>query len=176
MMKRFLKTECIVFKKTNLLNKDKLVTLFTYDFGKMKVFAKGVRKIISKRLPHLETGNLIKVEIYKKSERFYLQESSLISGFYKIKTNPNRYKYLYLFLFVLNKLLPEEERECKIYKFVKIFLRALSEQEFTQKELDQFLNTLLFKLGFIKENKVQTTLYKTIEEIIDEKLPLLDYN
>ena len=170
-MKRTLKTEGIVLTKKNLLNKDKIVTIFTKDLGKLQVFAKGVKKITSRRLPHLETGNLIKTEIYKKNERFYLQESALISGFYKIKVSQKKQQLLYLFLFVINKLLPEAQNEKDIYNLAKNFLVELSEKDLKQEKLNEYLNALLYQLGYIQKFQAQEQLYKTIEEIIAEKLP-----
>lgn len=170
-MKRGLKTEGIIFKKNNLLSKDKLVTIFTPDFGKLKVLAKGVKKITSRRLPHLETGNLIKFVAYKKNDIYYLQESSLISGFYKIKNIQKKQGFLYLFFFVMNKILPEGEVEEKVFQLTKLFLTELSEKEFQEKNLQKYLNTLLFYLGYIKSESTGENLYRRIEEILNEKLP-----
>ncbi|MBI4009495.1 recombination protein O N-terminal domain-containing protein, partial [Candidatus Roizmanbacteria bacterium] len=52
-MKRTLKTEAIVLRKRSLPNQDKIVTLFTKELGKLNVFAKGIKKITSRRLPHV---------------------------------------------------------------------------------------------------------------------------
>lgn len=170
-MKRSLKSEAFVLKKRNLLNKDKIVTLFTKELGKLVVFAHGVRKITSKRLASLETGNLIKVELYKKGDRFYLQEAIIISGFYKIKNTSQKHKYLYFSLFILDKILPELEKEDNIFKLLKLFLKNLSEKDFTGANMDEFLNNLLLDLGYIEKPQVQERLHKTIEQIIGEKLP-----
>ncbi|MEK7109728.1 MAG: DNA repair protein RecO, partial [Patescibacteria group bacterium] len=71
---RSLKTEAIVLKKKDLLNKDVLISLFTQDLGRLTIFAKGVKKITSRRSPHLQTGNLINVLISHKNDHYYLQE------------------------------------------------------------------------------------------------------
>lgn len=169
-MKRSLKSEAFVLKKRNLLNKDKIVTLFSKETGKIKVFAHGIRKITSRRLPHLETGNLIKIEIYKKNKNMYLQETALISGFYKIKNNSDKHKFLYLFLFLLDKLLPEEQTEKEIYDLTKSFFKNLSEKEFQDDDLSQFLNKLIQSLGYIEKPLPLGRLLHTIEQIINEKI------
>lgn len=171
MTTRILKTEAIVLRKKNILNKDKIVTFFTEELGKLNIFAHGVRKITSRRLPHLETGNLININAYKKNERYYLQETFLKSGFYKIKSEEKKHKHLYLFLFLLNKLLPEGQAEREVYKLTKLFMRDLSEQEFRQENLIRFLNSLLYYLGYTTYEEPYEKLIRTIEQIIDEKLP-----
>ena len=170
-MKRYLKAEGIVLTKKNLLNKDKFVTILTLEYGKLRLFAKGVKKITSRRLPHLETGNYIKIDVYRKQDRLYLQESTLISGFYKIKNDPKKQNFLYVFFFVLNKLLPEEQKEEAVFGLTKHFLSTLSEKQFKQQDLNLFLNKLLYKLGYLQQEEPQDKLYQLVQEIINEKLP-----
>src|SRR3990167_8803534 len=100
-MMRSLKTEAIVLKKKDLLNRDILISFFTKDLGRLTVFAKGVKKITSRRSPHLQTGNLINVIISHKNDRYYLQESQLISGFSELKKDEDKVKQLNFYLFLI---------------------------------------------------------------------------
>jgi len=170
-MAKQVKSEGIVLKKIGLLNKDYLVTIFTHDQGKTKVFAKGIRKITSRRLSHIETANLIQTILSVKNDRFYLQETKLVSGFAKIKDKPEKVDYLYQYFFVLERLLPENQKESDIYLLTKKFLIKLSSDEFSQTDLTDFFNKLLRQLGYSKENLTFNQSKQLIEEIISEKLP-----
>lgn len=170
-MAKSVKSEGIVLKKKGLLNKDYLVTIFTKDQGKIKVFAKGIKKITSRRLSHIETSNLIQTILSTKNDRFYLQETKLISGFAKIKDDQKKVNYLYQFFFVLERLLPENQKELNIYQLTKKFLIKLSSDEFSQMDLTQFINQLMRQLGYSKKILSFNELKQTIEEIISEKLP-----
>ena len=77
-MKRIFKTEAFVLRKRALPNEDKIVTLFSEELGKIHVFAKGIKKLVSRRLPHVQTSNLIQTVLYRKNDNLYLQETSLI--------------------------------------------------------------------------------------------------
>ena len=173
-MKRTIKTEAIVLKKRAFPNQDKIVTLFTKELGKLTVFAKGIKKITSRRLPHVQTANLINTILYKKDNRFYLQETNLISGFSQIKKNPHKIQLLYLFLFVVERLLPENQLETTVYKLVLKFLIELAKTD-SQNDLflTKSLNKILQLLGYSKEDKSYDELTNTIEEIIHEKMPEL---
>ena len=46
------KLQGFVLKRTNYGEADKILTVFTKERGKIKVLAKGVRKIKSRRAPH----------------------------------------------------------------------------------------------------------------------------
>ncbi len=169
-MSKLIKTEGIVLKKKSLLDKDYLVTIFTKDQGKIRVLAKGVKKITSRRLSHLQTGNLIKLLINQKNDRLYLQETKIISGFSKIKKDKNKVKNLYLFLFIIDRLLAENQKDWSVYQIILNFLIDLSEKK--NFSLDNFVEKLLVDLGYLNKVNKRDSLYSFIEEIINEKLPL----
>lgn len=173
-MIRNLKTEAIVLRKKDLLNRDVLISFFTQDLGRLTVFAKGVKKITSRRSPHLQSGNLINVIINHKNDRYYLQESQLISGFSELKKDENKVKQLYLYLFILDRLLPENQKEERPYNLTKRFFIDLSNPSGTNKlGLLYYLNKLMSLLGYLHEDKNFNELKFFIEEIINEKIPNL---
>jgi DNA repair protein RecO len=175
-MTRTIKTEAVVLRKRNLLNKDIVLTVFSEKKGKIAVFAKGIRKITSRRQPHIQTGNLITVLLSEKNGRFYLQETTLISGFSKIKDSEIKHDPLYTMLFVLERILPENQQEDRVYELTKHFLIELSEsEEFTTIRLAYYLNSLMRILGYIYVGKPLSDLRREIEEIIHEKIPSLDF-
>jgi len=48
------KTEGIIIKRKNFGEADRILTIFTKNKGKISIVAKGVRKINSRRAPHIE--------------------------------------------------------------------------------------------------------------------------
>jgi DNA repair protein RecO (recombination protein O) len=170
---RNIKTEAVVLKKKDLLNKDVLISLFTQDLGRLTVFAKGVKKITSRRSPHLQTGNLISIFISNKNDHYYLQESQLISGFSELKKVDNNVKQLYSFLFVLDRMLPEQQKETKIYNLTKNFLIDLSKSPKSGSIIIEYLTKAIRLMGYLDRKINQTELKSLIEEIINEKIPLL---
>ena len=57
---------------------DALVSLLTKKRGRLRVLARGLKKITSKRIGTLETGNLVKGTIFVKGDFFVLGEAELI--------------------------------------------------------------------------------------------------
>lgn len=172
-MPRITKTEAIVFKKnTNLLHKDSLITLFTQEYGKLKLIAKGIKKVTSRRLPHNQTGNLIKAIIGRKDSFFYLQETELVSHFSEIKKNKTKINILYFYFFVLDRLLPENQKELTIYNLTKKFLINLSRSNtFDKEKTASYLNKVLIHLGYSDRELVFEEAINLTEELINEKLP-----
>jgi len=171
-MQRSFKTKAFVLRKRNLPNKDNIITLFSEKFGKINTIAKGVKKITSRRLPHLLTGNLISSIIYKRFDYLYLQETSLISGFTGIKGSQEKMNYLYFLFFVIERLLPENQPEKEIYSIVREFVINLSKTAFSTSKLEDYISKILISLGYLKEKKQSINqLIFIIESIIDEKTP-----
>lgn len=170
---RSLKTEAVVLKKKDLLNKDVLISLFTQDLGRLTVFAKGVKKITSRRSPHLQTGNLINVLVSHKHEHYYLQESELVSGFSELKKDEKKVNNLYLFLFVLERLLPEQQKETKIYNLTKNFLIDLTKSTKSDVTSLEYLIEIMKLMGYLDKKVSRIELKSIIEEIINEKIPSL---
>jgi len=171
-MIRSLKTEAVVLRKKGLLNKDVLISLFTQDLGRLMIFAKGIKKITSRRSPHLQTGNLINILVSHKNDHYYLQESQLISGFSKLKKDENKVEQLYSFLFVLDRLLPEQQKETKIYNLTKNFLIDLSKSFESETIIIRYLTKAMKLMGYLDKKVSSPELKSLIEEIINEKIPL----
>lgn len=170
-MARSVKTEAIVLRKRNLLNKDLLVSLFSATDGKITVIAKGVKKLTSRRAPHLETANLIEAMINRVGDRLYLEETRLISGFSELKKDRRKISLLYQFLFVLERLLPENQKEDIIYNLTKSFLVKLTQTSSKYDILTVYFNKLLRGLGYTKKDYDLIDLASVISGLINEKLP-----
>lgn len=165
------KTQAIVLKKQDLLEKNLKITFFTKDFGKLKIFAYGIKKINSRRISSLQTGNLVQIIFQKKNDKFYLRESLLDSAFYLIKKNKEKTKFLYLFLFILDRILAEGEKEQEVYNLSLNFLVSLSKKNFSPEDFFSIVNLILQKLGFLQKKMDIKKILKYIEELINEKIP-----
>lgn len=173
-MTRILKTEALVLRKRSLMGKDNLITLFTKELGKINVFGKGIKKITSRRLPHVQTANLINVVVSQKDDRFYLQETTLISAFSQIKKDNKKIQSLYFLFFILERLLPENQKEDEVYRnTISYLVRSSRNDELNEQLLDKSINKILKLLGYLKEKKSLEEVAYLVEEIIHEKFPKL---
>ncbi|MBI1863404.1 DNA repair protein RecO, partial [Candidatus Microgenomates bacterium] len=123
-MQQSLKTNAFVLRKKNLPSQDIFLSLFTEESGKMSLIAKGIKKITSKRQPHIQTGNLIEIIAQKRHDRYYLQDTKLVSAFSKIKSDETKMKHLYLALFLIDRMLPENQQDLQLYANLQEYLIA----------------------------------------------------
>lgn len=83
------KTEGVVIKSQNLRETSKLLTLYTQDFGKMKLVAKGSRSMKSRFGGSIDLLNHIAIVFYYKQTRQiqFLSQSEIIHSFVRIRTD-----------------------------------------------------------------------------------------
>lgn len=173
-MRKKIVVEAFVLRKKSLLNKDILVTFFTRERGKLTVIAKGARKITSRRLSYLDTGNLVEAVLTSdKRNFFYLASINLISGFLMIKRRKEKYNSFYRSLYLIDKLIPEGQVEENCYREFKFFLFSLAKEMINTRKERLFFSRILRMLGYINSSFRNKNLSLKIEEIINQKLPQL---
>ncbi len=171
-MNRTLKAEAIVLRRYNLASKDAIYVFFTQQYGKIRCYAKGIKKITSRRLPHLQTGNLINAMVREHNTLFYVENTNLISGFTTIKNNQEKLRTLYFLFFMIERLLPENQSEIEIYDTVKTFeIRLAKETGDCRKILNEFANKILMKLGYSKDQLSPEQIITTVEDLVHERIP-----
>ena len=165
--------EAIVLRKS-ISREDVRVILFTKEKGKLSALAKGVRTLLSRRSPHIQTANYLHVFLHPRHDMWYLEKTELKSGFGGIKENQVKLRILYAFLFVLDRILPAEQKEIDIFSGALAFLRQLHTID-TDHAFDLLVETLrLFsqRLGFfISPESAKEDIILKVEEIIAEKIP-----
>lgn len=166
-----IKVEAFVLRKKALLQKDLHIVLFSKEHGKLSVLAKGVRSLNSKRISHLQTGNLIKAELSLRPSGTYLHSTSLISGFKDIK-HEQQLDMLYKYIFILYKILPENQAELEAYILTKQFIITLSKKPKPSHELfSGYLSRLMIILGYLSHSLTYEKIILEIEKNIGEAIP-----
>ncbi len=96
-------TEAVVLGTTPLGLSDRVVNLYTRDFGRLEAKVVAARKITSKLSPHLEEGNLIETRLVEK-KRFIVTDAVLKKRFTK---NIQVFEVLFLLKSLLPELVPD---------------------------------------------------------------------
>lgn len=108
----------IIIKKTDFREADRIYTFYSKDFGKIKILAKGVRKINAKLRSPLDLLNYVEFScVYGKTFRI-ITGVDLITGFPKIKTDIEKLKAGYYIIYLVNELIRGEEKDEKVWKLL----------------------------------------------------------
>ncbi len=172
---RNLKTSGIVIKRRNFNEADRIITLYTSDFGKIQVKAQGVRKITSRRSSHIEQLNEVQVSLYKGASLYTLVEAQMIETYQEIKSDLQKTGAAYHVCELIEGLCPENQEQSSIYELVINTLRELEEADSDSLEflLHTFEVELLTHLGYwhgSPDGSRTLNTHQFIEGILERKL------
>src|SRR5579859_2940888 len=114
--------EGIIIKRRNYKDADRMLTVFTRNYGKIAVKAGGVRKITSRRSSHIELLNHTTLTLYKGNGFPVLTEAQMINSFSEIKDNLIKIGFAYHICELIDGLCPEGQEQASIFA---LFLTTL---------------------------------------------------
>jgi DNA repair protein RecO (recombination protein O) len=168
---RAYKTEGIVIKRRNFGEADRLLTVFSKTNGKIQIKATGVRKINSRRAPHIELLNDSLFTLYKGRSMPVLTEVDNINNFKEIKSDLAKVGLAYHICELVDGLCAENQENTEIFFLLQKTLQKLSGNEDTGKVVREFEIEILKALGFYNSfvpADFNTTFF--IEQILERKL------
>jgi len=136
-MKHSYKIEGIILGRRNFGEGDRVITVLSKKRGKILLLAKGVRKVSSKRGPHIEVFNIILGQAFLGKAWDILGEATAIESFPNLRQNLSRIGAAYEMSEIVNKFLPEEENNLAIFNLLKTNLRQLDNTNYIN--LNNFL-------------------------------------
>jgi DNA repair protein RecO (recombination protein O) len=169
---RSFKTEGIVIKRSNYSEADRIVTIFTKQNGKIKVKATGVRKIASRRSPHIELLNYCIFSLYQGKGMPVLTEVESRESFPLLKKELKRIGLAYHVCELIDGLCAENQENPDVFMLLGRTLRKLSKEENLKEVIYEFELELLSLLGFHKTStstaKIDTQ--ELIENLLERRL------
>jgi len=170
---RHLKLDGIILKRKNIGEADRILTVFTRQYGKMHIKAKGVRKISSKRASHIEPLNTTSMTIYKGQGMPVLMEAVAAKQYGEIKENLQKLGLAYHLCELVDGLCPENQENEKVFFLLQETFARLTQQENASLLIHAFEVELLSLLGYYSEGSIDITGAKAsyfIESILERKL------
>jgi DNA repair protein RecO (recombination protein O) len=169
---RSFKAEGIVIKRSNYSEADRIVTIFTKQNGKIKVKANGVRRIASKRSPHIEPLNYCIFGLYQGKGMPVLTEVESKECFPLLKQDLKRIGFAYHVCELIDGLCAENQENYDVFMLLGRTLRKLSKEENLKEIIYEFELELLRLLGFhTQESSVaEIDTQSLIESILERSL------
>ena len=130
------RTRGFIINKTDRGESDRIFTIFTEDFGKLKLLAKGERKIKSKLRVGLELFYLSEIEFIQGKAHKTLTDAILIENFAGIRKDLNKLKIARQITEVLDALVKGEEPDQQIWQLLNETFDALNDWEVEKEKLE----------------------------------------
>ena len=170
---RSYKIESIILKRRNTGEADRIVTIFTKKQGKMHIKAVGVRRVTSRRSPHIEPLNRSILTLYKGGGMPVLIEAQTIEHFSVIKNDLTRDGFAYHLCELIDGLCPEGAENQQVFTmFYQTLLRLCLNPSNILSVVREFEASLLIMLGYWPVHKPLANLDTKymLENILERKL------
>lgn len=169
---RSFKTEGIVIKRRNFNEADRIITVFSKRNGKINIKASGVRKITSRRSPHIELLNYSIFSLHQGKNMPVLTEVESLENFALLKKDLKKVGLAYHICELIDGLCAENQENYHIFNLLQNTLRNLTKEDDLQGIIYKFEIQLLTLLGFHtpKVTAMRINTQGIIESILERKL------
>lgn len=139
-------SQCIVLSRTNFGEADRILTVLTPKNGRLRLMAKGVRKVKSKLAGGIELFCVSDITFIKGKGDIDTLISTRLKHYYpNINKDLNRTMFGYEILKLINKIIEDNSGE-EYFLLLWRFFEGLDDLELNQEALQLWLYSLLLKL------------------------------
>ena len=121
------RTQGIILEKEDYKEADQFFTVYTKDFGKIRILGKGIRKISSKLRSGMDVFYFSEIEFIQGRNYKTLVDAVLIDKFKNIRTDLEKTVIAYKILEVFDELIRGEEKDKKAWDLLSQSLKYLDD-------------------------------------------------
>ena len=124
------RAKAIFLRKADLREADQLFTIYTEDFGKLKVLGRAIRKINSKLRAGAEPPCLSEIEFIQGKTRKTLTDAILIDKFPNLRKDLIKLRVAYKIADILDRFAVKEEKDEKVWQILNEVLGKMNDLRF----------------------------------------------
>jgi DNA repair protein RecO (recombination protein O) len=163
-------TTGIILARKNYGEADRILNLYTKDFGRISLIAKGVRKPTSRKRGHIEIFSLLKLTAASGKGLDILIEAELIDSFSEIRKDLNKVSLAYFFMEVIGKMTHEGEKHEELFYLILKNLNRLKDDQRLKTLKDAYIVDVLVLLGFWPKGEKLINPEDKLEEITERHM------
>jgi DNA repair protein RecO (recombination protein O) len=123
---RSYRAESIVLKHQDWGEADRILTVFTREHGKLRVIAKGVRKIRSRRAGHLEPFTHVMLQLAKSKDMPIVTQADSLESFAVLREDLESIGYVSYAIELLDRFTYQEGENVSLFNLLKRTLERLA--------------------------------------------------
>ena len=154
--------------RKNFGEADRILTVFTRDWGKIICLAKGVRRPRSKKAGHLELGTWCKIFVARGKNLDLLCEVETKRAFGIVDFSIKKTNTIYHLLELIDKLTPEHQKNLQVFILLVQFLKKCQTQDDFDFLSSVFKVKLLSLLGFFSTSTLKPSTTKDVLESFEK--------
>jgi DNA repair protein RecO (recombination protein O) len=170
MLSRGYSSEAIILSKKNYDEADRILIVYSKNFGQLRLVAKGIRKPKSRKRGHLEIFSYIKFSAVRGKFMDIITEAEAIDTFDEIRHDLKKITVAYYVCEILGKLTRDGEKNDRIFSDSLNFLRELKISKRLRTLRKRFVTDLMISMGFWTAGKELEDPDKFLEEVIERRV------
>ena len=171
------KTEGVILKRLNYGEADRILTVYTKNYGKIRAMAKGVRKITSRKGGNVELFNHCVLFLAEGRNLDIVTEAQVVNSFSRLSQDLEKTAAAFYLVELIDQLTPDGQVNRQVFDLLVRTLNELlvtgyrfSEKKTLPVTIQKFEIELLNLLGFWSDSIDRRDIKGYIEEIIERKL------
>ncbi|MDX1663698.1 MAG: DNA repair protein RecO [Candidatus Promineifilaceae bacterium] len=126
---RTYRTEAIVLRRRDFSEADRLLTLYTREYGKVRAIAKGARKPQSRKTGHVELFMRTRFLVAQGRNLDIITQAEMVEAYPALRDDLVRATYASYAVELLDRFTPDEDRNLPLYDLLADALRWLETAE-----------------------------------------------
>ena len=163
-------SEGIVLARRNFGEADRILVLYTKNFGKVSLLAKGIRRPKSRKRGHVEVFNRINFQAVKGRGLDIITEAEVTEDFSEIRKSLKKISLAYYLMEVVGRITHEGEEKTEVYNLLLTSLQKLKSTKMLKKLRLDFIGDLLITLGYWPVGVPLTSPDEKLEEVTERAI------
>ncbi len=163
-------SEAIVLGRRNFGEADRILSLYTKNFGRISIIAKGARRPKSRKRGHIEVFSYLKFQAAVGHGMGIMTEAEIIDDFKEIRTSLKKISLAYYIAEVVGKITHEDESNIILFDLILDVFKKLKNKKRLKELRFDFVSKLLVLMGYFPEGEVVDHLDEKLEEVIEKKI------
>ena len=163
-------SEGIVLARRNYSEADRILVIYSKNYGKISLIAKGVRRLNSRKRGHLEVFSHIKFSAAKGKNLDILTEAEIIDFFPKVREDLKKVAVAYYLMEVVGRTTRDDEPNTEVFSIILEYLKRLKKEGKLRKLRLDFILKILTDLGFWPKGKIMDNPDKVLEEVVEREM------
>ena len=134
MLPRHYSTPGVILATRSFSEADRLIVIYSLNYGKVTVIAKGVRKPKSKKGRNVEVFNIIKFAAARGKSLDILTEVESVNVHKKVRDDLKKAAVAYYFIETIGRITQDEEKNRDLYYLIEDYLTRLEDSKNLKKD------------------------------------------
>lgn len=150
---RLYRTDAIIIRRSDFGEADRLLTVFTPDRGKVRLLAKGVRKITSRKAGHIELFMLTDMLIARGRTWDIITQAEIVEPYRNLRQDLDKISHAYYLAELVDRFTEEHDANAPLFELLALILARLSHLD------DPFITLRYFELHLLSLTGFQPQLH-----------------